>query len=123
MFDQLKGMASIAGLMRDLPRLKSRVEEVKRRLAERLVEADAGGGAVRVVACAQMRVVSVRVDPALMAAIVNPADESDREMAEALVAGAVNAALERARAAAEQEMRDVAADLGISLPPGLEGML
>jgi hypothetical protein len=119
MFDQLKGMASIAGLLRDMPRLKSRLEEVKRRLGDTLVEADAGGGAVRVVACAQMRVVSVRVDPALMAALVSPADESDREMAEALVAGAVNAALERARAAAEQEMRDIAADLGVAIPPGL----
>ncbi|MCP3904848.1 MAG: YbaB/EbfC family nucleoid-associated protein [Planctomycetes bacterium] len=123
MFDQFKGMASIAALMKDLPRLKERMEEVKRRLGEITVEADTGGGAVRAVANGQLRIVSVHVDPAMLSGLVDPANADDRAVAEDLITGAVNAALTKAREAAEQEMRTTAADLGIALPPGMEGLL
>ena len=34
MFDNLKGMGALAGLMKDLPRIKAKMEEVKQQLAE-----------------------------------------------------------------------------------------
>lgn len=43
MFDNLKGMAGLAGIMKDLPRLKQKMEEVKHRLGEIIVEAETGG--------------------------------------------------------------------------------
>ena len=45
MFENLKDMASMAGLLKDLPKLKAKLDEVKTRLGERTVEAQSGGGA------------------------------------------------------------------------------
>lgn len=124
MLDGLKGMAGLAGLMKDLPRIKERMEEVKRGLADLRVEAETGGGAVRAIVSGQMRVVSIDVDPALLAGLVNPDDPDDRSMASELVAGAVNAALERAQAEAERELAAAANELGLPLPPGgLKGLI
>ena len=55
MFDNLKGMASMAGLMKDLPRIKQMMEEAKTRLGETRVTAETGGGAVTAVANGQLR--------------------------------------------------------------------
>jgi DNA-binding protein YbaB len=123
MFDQLKGMAGLAGLMKDLPRIKEKLEEVKERLGRTTVEAETGGGAVRAVANGQLRIVSVHVEPAMLSGLVDAGSDEDRAVAEDLIAGAVNAALTKARELAEREMRAAAADLGIPLPPGVGGLL
>ncbi len=118
MFDQLKGMAGLAGLMKDLPKLKARMEEMKERLGEVEVEAETGGGAVRARANGKLRIIEIKIDPALMAGLVDSANEDDRAMAEDLVAGAVNAALQKAREAAEAHMAEVATEMGLPMPPG-----
>ncbi len=118
MFDQLKGMAGLAGLMKDLPKLKARMEEMKERLGEVEVEAETGGGAVRARANGKLRIIEIKIDPALMAGLVDTASADDRAMAEDLVAGAVNAALQKAREAAEEHMAEVAAEMGLPMPPG-----
>jgi DNA-binding YbaB/EbfC family protein len=124
MFDNLKGMASMAGLMKDLPRIKAKFEEVKERLGDISVEAETGGGAVRVTADGHMKVRSVHVDQSMMSALVDTQNESDRSMAEDLIVGAVNAALTKAREAAEREVRVAASELGVPIPPGgLGGLL
>ncbi len=122
MFD-LKGLAGMAGLMKDLPRLKARMEEMKRRLADLSCEAETGGGAVRVTVNGQLQVVSLQVDQVLLAGLVDPGNADDRAMAEDLVAGAVNSAIEKARQMAEQEFASVARELGLPLPPGVLGGL
>ena len=118
MFENLKGMAGLAGILKDLPRLKQKLEEVKQQLGEMTVEADTGGGAVRVTANGLLRVVSVKLDAALIAGLVDPANEQDRAIAEELITGAVNTALQKARELAEREMASAAGDLGLPLPPG-----
>lgn len=124
MFDALKGMASLAGLMKDLPKIKARLAEVKDRLGEVKVSAETGGGAVKATANGLMRVVSLEINPALMATLVDASNEDDRAMAQDLVVGAVNAALARARERAEQEMSEAASELGLPIPPGgLGGMM
>jgi DNA-binding protein YbaB len=124
MLDDLKNMKQLAGLFKDLPRMQQQMEEVKARLDDLRVEAETGGGAVRCVATGAMRVVSVEVDPAVLSVLVDTDAEADRAMAGDLIAGAVNAALVKAREAAEREMQGVAAELGLPLPPGgLGGML
>ena len=50
MFDSLRGMAGMAGLMKDLPKIKAKLELVKEEVAKREVEASTGGGAVTAVA-------------------------------------------------------------------------
>jgi DNA-binding protein YbaB len=124
MFDNLKGMASLAGLMKDLPRLKAKMEEVKTRLGTIEVVAETGGGAVKATANGQMKLVSLRVDRALLSGLVDSSNVEDLEMAEELIVGAVNLAMEKAREAAEVEMREAATELGLPIPPGgIEGML
>jgi DNA-binding protein YbaB len=118
MFENLKGMAGLAGIMKDLPRIKAKLEEVKQQLGEMTVEADTGGGAVRVTANGLLRVVSVKLDAALIAGLVDPANEQDRAIAEDLITGAVNTALQKARELAEREMASAAGEMGLPLPPG-----
>lgn len=124
MFDNLKGMSQVASLLRDLPKLKARMEEAKERLGDVRVDAETGGGAVRATADGHMKIVALHVEPGLMSALVDPALEDDRAMAEDLIAGAVNQALVRAREAAEAELRGAAEELGLPVPPGaLDGLL
>ncbi|MHC4127885.1 MAG: YbaB/EbfC family nucleoid-associated protein [Planctomycetota bacterium] len=118
MFENLKGIAGLAGIMKDLPRLKEKLEEVKQQLGAMTVDAETGGGAVRVTANGLLRVVSVELDPALISGLVDPASEQDRAIAEDLITGAVNSALQKARELAEREMASAAGEMGLPLPPG-----
>ena|SRR5687768_9218507 len=118
MFEGLKNMAGMAGLMRDLPKIKARMDQVKQDLSNITVEAETGGGAVRVTANGQLRIIGLQVDQPLISALVDSSNADDRAMAEDLIIGAVNAALEKSRQRAEQELAAVAQDLNLPLPPG-----
>lgn len=124
MFDALKGMAGLGGLMKDLPRIKERLEQARAELAETTVEAQVGGGAVTAVADGKMRIRSIDVDPVMLAILVKDGEEADRGMAEDLIASAVNAALERAQDMIGERLKSVASELNIPLPPGgLPGLM
>jgi nucleoid-associated protein EbfC len=124
MFDSLKGMAGMAGMLRDLPRIKARMAEVKNELERITVEAETGGGAVRATANGQMRITSVRIDQAMLSSLVDSTNADDRAMAEDLIAGAVNAALERAKEAASEKFGEAARELNLPIPAGgLGGLL
>ncbi len=118
MFDSLKGMAGLAGLLKDLPRIKAKMEQIKQRLGEQTVSAQTGGGAVQVTANGLLRVVSLEFDQSLLRSLVDPADPDDRALAEDLIVGAVNTALERAREMAQQQLVAAADELGVPVPPG-----
>ena len=124
MFDALKGMAGLGGLMKVLPRIKERLEQARAELAETTVEAQVGGGAVTAVADGKMRIRSIDVDPVMLAILVKDGEETDRGMAEDLIASAVNAALERAQDMIGERLKSVASELNIPLPPGgLPGLM
>lgn len=123
MFDALKNMGSMAGILKDLPRIKAKMEEVKAKLGDVIVEAETGGGAVRVRANGHLRVVSVEVDHALLSTLVDTSDPDDLAMAQDLITGAVNAALEKARDVAQREVSEAAGDLGLPIPPGLGDLM
>ncbi len=118
MLEGLKGMADLAGILKDLPKIKARMEQVKQRLGEMTVSAETGGGAVRVTASGLLRVVSLDIDQTLLASLVDTANPLDHELAEDLIAGAVNTALEKAREMAQRELAAAAGELGLPLPPG-----
>lgn len=113
-----KDIAGLASVLKDLPKIKARMEEIKIQLSETTVFSETGGGAVRVTANGLLRVVSIEFDDALLAGLVDPANPDDRAVAEDLLAGAVNAALQKAREHAEQEMGRAASEMGVPLPPG-----
>ncbi|MCH7799467.1 MAG: YbaB/EbfC family nucleoid-associated protein [Planctomycetes bacterium] len=118
MLDNLKSMAGLAGILKDLPKIKMRMEQLKQRLADQTVTGESGGGAVRVTATGLLHVVSIDLDHALLSGLVDTTDPQDKAMAEDLIAGAVNAALVKAREMAEKEVAAVAGELGLPLPPG-----
>ncbi len=118
MLDNLKSMANVAGLLKDLPKIKERMAALKDRLGVQTVTGETGGGAVRVTATGLLRVVSIEVDPAMLAGLVDSTDPQDKAMAEDLITGAVNTALQKARELAEKEAAAVAGEFGLPLPPG-----
>lgn len=118
MFDKLKAATQMAGLLKDLPRLQSTMEEVRARLAETTVEGSAGGGAVRAVVHCDLRVASVTLDPSVFRGIA-AGSEADQGYANRLVAEAVNDALARARARMAEEIGRAARESGLDLPPHL----
>ncbi|MAJ46745.1 MAG: hypothetical protein CBC35_05495 [Planctomycetes bacterium TMED75] len=124
MFDSLRGMAGMAGIMKDLPRIKERLGQVKDEVARREVEATTGGGAVTAVANGRLRIVRIEFDHSLLSALVEGDSEEDRALASDLVTGACNAALEKAQEMITSALSEAAADLGLPIPAGaLEGLL
>ncbi|MEE2907552.1 MAG: YbaB/EbfC family nucleoid-associated protein [Planctomycetota bacterium] len=118
MFDGLKNLAGMASIMKDLPKMQARIEQLKDELAAMQVESETGGGAVRVIASADMKILSVQIDPAVMSSLVAPNSPEDHRMAEELVSGAVNMAMERAREVAKEHLSATANDMGFPTPPG-----
>jgi DNA-binding protein YbaB len=121
MFDNLKAMGAVAGLLKNQDKIKGAMERVKRTLAGTRVNGESGGGAVRAVVTGDLRVLSIQVDPALGAGL---ADASARSAAEALIVEAVNDGLRKAQAEAGRVMSAEARELGLpDLPGGLGGLL
>ncbi len=79
-------------LMRQARKIEKAMEEAKEKLADVVVEADAGGGLVTVEMNGRYAVRRLAIDPRAL---------EDRAMLEDLVTAAVNAAVEKARAAAD----------------------
>ena len=124
MFDSLRGMAGMAGIMKDLPRIKEKLEQVKNELADREVEASTGGGAVTATANGKLRIVRINFDHALLAGLIDANAPEDGALAADLVTGACNAALDKAQEMVGDALREAASDLGIPIPAGvLEGLL
>jgi DNA-binding YbaB/EbfC family protein len=104
-------MGQIADLMRNAGKIREAVEQATESLGQLQVEGTAGGGAVTVKVNGKLEVLSVRIDPKSLA-------DNDVELLEDLVAAAINAALTKAREAAEQSIRNATGGLSI---PGFPG--
>ena len=124
MFDSLRGMAGMAGIMKDLPRIKERLKEVKEDVSKRTVEASSGNGGVVAVASGRMRIVSLRLDPEVLASLMSPDSPDNTKCVEDLVVEAVNLALDKSQEMVSKAITDAARDFGLSIPPdALAGLL
>ncbi len=83
--------------------------KIQEELETKTVEAQAGGGMVRVVVNGKFNVVSIKIEKE----VVNP---EDMEMLEDLILAAVNEGVRKAQEMASQEMAKITGGLGI---PGL----
>lgn len=123
MFEQMKAMGAIAGLLKNKERLREVGERMKRNLEDARLCGSAGGGAVRVIVSGRMRVHQVTVDPAAAGALADPAS---RAQVEDLIGEAMNDALERAERMVKEEASKAAQDLGLPDSPEMlrmfEGM-
>jgi len=98
-------------MMQKAQEMQSKMGESQAELAVRRFEASAGGGMVSAAVSGGLRVLSVEIEPGLIA-------DNDRGMIQDLTAAAVNAALTKAQEAVAAEM----AKMQNSMLSGLPGM-
>ena len=89
------------GVMQQIQQLQEQMLKAQEALAEEQVSGSAGGGAVKVIATGDQRILSVSLDPDLIS-------EGDRELIEDLFLTAANQALEESRKLAEQKLGPLA---------------
>ncbi len=94
-------------LMRQAKKLEKAMADAKDKLVDVSVEAEAGGGLVKVQMNGRCEVTRLSIDPKAV-------DPADKAMLEDLVVAAVNAAVERARAAADEHVSKATG--GIKIP-------
>lgn len=99
------------GAMGDLVRqaqvMQKKMAKLQEEMADRTVDAAAGGGMVTVTATGRQEIKAVKIDPAVV-------DPSDVAMLEDLVLAAVNEALKQAKEMMESEMSALTG--GINIP-------
>jgi DNA-binding YbaB/EbfC family protein len=96
-------------LMREAQRLQQQMLELQEQVAQKKVQASAGGGMVTVEANGRQELTAIRIDPE----VINP---DDPQMLEDLVLAACNEALRKARELVQQELGKLTGGLRI---PGL----
>ncbi|MFH5832104.1 YbaB/EbfC family nucleoid-associated protein [Halalkalibaculum sp. DA3122] len=96
-----KNMADMFG---KFSQLQEKMEQAKQELAKVEVEAEAGGGMVKVKANGKRQIIAIELDEAVI-------DPEDAEMLEDLVVAGVNKALEKAEEAAQQKMQETYKDM------------
>jgi hypothetical protein len=106
-------LGNLADLMRNAGKLQETVQKATESLGQVQVEASSGGGVVSAKANGRLELLSVRIDPKLLA-------DGDAELLEDLVTAAVNQALVKAREAAAKSLSTIAG--GLPMPPGFPGL-
>ncbi len=106
MFGGLKNMAGLASMMKDLPRMQARMEEVKASLTSLRVEATSAGGTVSVTATGDLRIDDIQIQ-----------EDADMDALAGLVQVTVNEALAMARQEAQRRLAEVAEEIGLPMPP------
>lgn len=94
-------MADMFGKISDM---QARMKEAQERLSDVIVEAEAGGGMVKVKANGKRELISIELDRDVI-------DPDDKEMIEDLVVAGVNKALQKAEEAAKVKMQEVYKDI------------
>lgn len=105
-------LGNLSDIMRNVGKIKESVEKATEALGQVVVEGTSGGGSVSARVNGKMELLSVKIDPKLLA-------DGDAELLEDLVLAAVNQGLTKARESAASSISSLAGGLPI---PGLSGM-
>ncbi len=103
---------NIQKMLKQAQQMQSKMQSAQAELAEKEVEATAGGGKVTVKATGGGDIVSIKIAPEVV-------DPEDVEMLEDLVLSGVRKAQEEAKNLMESEMKKVTGGMGL---PGMPGM-
>jgi len=102
-------LRNFAQLAKQAKQIQEKMIQAQEGLAEKKVEASAGGGAVTAVANGQGKLCEVRIAPdVLRPEAPDEVDPGDLEMLQDLVLSAANQALDRAKELAAEEMAKIA---------------
>lgn len=108
-------MRNMAGMMKKVQEMQSRMEELQAEMATTEFSATVGGGTVSVTVTGKGEMRAVKIDPAK----IDPAavDADDIGMLEDMICLAANNARAEADAAMAARMKDITG--GLPLPPGM----
>ena len=102
-------MKGFGNFMKEAQRLQQQMQVLQEQVAEKKVQATAGGGMVTVEANGRQELVSIKIDPEVI-------NRDDAQMLEDLVLAACNEALRKSRELVQQELGKLTGGLKI---PGL----
>ena len=102
-------MKNLGNIMKQAQKMQAQIAKVQEELAEKTVEASAGGGMVTVVVNGKQEVLSIKIEPEVI-------DAQDKEMLQDLVVAAVNEGLRKSQEMVAEEMKKITGGLQI---PGL----
>jgi len=103
---------NIGNIVKQAKKMQEKMGRLQQELETRTVEAQSGGGMVRVLVNGKFEIVSLKIEKD----VVNP---EDVEMLQDLIAAAVNEGIRKSQEMASQEMAKITGGLAI---PGLGGM-
>jgi DNA-binding YbaB/EbfC family protein len=110
MFDNLKNLANLPGLMQKAREMQEKMKQMQEEAGRKQVSADSGGGMVTAIVNGRLELIKIRIDK-------EKVDVTDTEMLEDLIVAAVNAAQVKAADMMRQDMARLASEAG--LPPGM----
>ena len=105
-------MQNINNIMKQAKKMQEKMSHLQQELETRTVEAQAGGGMVRVLVNGKYEIVSLKIEKD----VVNP---EDIEMLQDLIVAAVNEGIRKSQEMAQSEMAKITGGLSI---PGLGSM-
>ena len=107
-------MMNMNNLLKQAQKMQEEMQKVQDTLSGITVEASSGGGTVKVVCNCKMELQSINIEPEVI-------DPEDKEMLEDLLVAAVNQAVQKAQARANEEMGQVTGGMlgGMNLPGNL----
>ena len=103
-------MRNMAGMMKKVQEMQSRMEALQQEMADTEFTASVGGGAVTVTVTGKGEMRSVKIDPAAI-------DADDISILEDMICLATNNARAEADSAMAARMKDITG--GLPLPPGM----
>ncbi len=102
-------MKNMGKLMKQAQQLQSKMAKLQEEMAEKTVEASAGGGMVKVVANGKQEIAAIHIEKEVV-------DPEDVDMLQDLLLAAINEALARSQAMVSEEMNKLTGGMNI---PGL----
>ncbi|MFO0970005.1 MAG: YbaB/EbfC family nucleoid-associated protein [Gemmataceae bacterium] len=105
-----KEIGQIAGLMKNLPKIREEMDKFQSKLGQIIAEGDAGGGMVKVKVNGMQEVLNCTLTE-------DAYKLGDRELLEDLIVAATNQALKKVKQQVAEETSKMASGLG--LPPGM----
>ena len=104
-------MGNMAGMMKKVQEMQTKMQEMQKELENKIVEAESGGGMIKITMNGKQIVQSIDIDPSLLNA-------DEKEVLEDLITAALNQAKEKVEEMSAEEMKKITG--GLQLPTGMK---